>query len=280
MKKIFSFIKMSAVLAVTVATFVASYCVSDNFDLSGLLGISPETEMSQVQDSQTENLESIDDVEIKEEASQEASDNTLVENSTKKEPVVVKAESEKSEADTKEDKEVSEKEETTETVEKPSTSEKKEESKPSTQSTTSEKKEEVAAQPEQVAEQPVNNEAPVENPAPAQLEVHVHNWVMETIHHDAVTHQETVTNIVHHDAVIEEEYVPVQVCECGGRFYDADSFFNHECDTCQWSCIGWEKITTEVSPAWDEEVTETVTITDSPAWDEVYTYCSDCGATE
>ena len=267
MKKFFSFIKMSAVLAVTVATFVASYCVSDNFDLSGLFGISPETEISQVQDSQTEDLESIDDVEIKEETSQEASDKTLVENSTKKEPAVAKTESEKSDVDTEE---VSEKEDTTETVEKPSTSEKKEDSKPSTQSTTSEKKEEVAAQPEQVAEQPVYNETPVENPAPAQPEVHVHNWVMETIHHDAVTHQETVTNTIHHEPEYETKWY-VYFDDGSGA---ANKTFTDDPNWDYWMDISFgfagpypENI--EIAPAWDEVVTETVTITDQPAWDEV-----------
>ena len=106
---------------------------------------------------------------------------------------------------------------------------------------------------------------------------HTHTWVEEIIHHDEKTHEETVTETIHHDAVTESEYVPVIVCECGARFDDGKEFDEHECDTCQWSCLDWEKRTIEVSPAEDEEVTKTVTITDSPAWDEVITKCSDCG---
>ena len=108
-------------------------------------------------------------------------------------------------------------------------------------------------------------------------EQHTHTWITETIHHDAETHEETVTETVHHDAVTESEYVPVIVCECGGRFDDGKEFDKHECNTCQWSCLDWEKRTVEVSPAWDEEVTETVTVTDHGAWDEVITICSGCG---
>ena len=262
MKKISSILKISAIVAVSaVVVFAGASFMPDNNEwlVSSKIGSETETLASQ------KNIH----------------DKYIVENSTETESDEVKTELDKPKADSNESatedvQEVSEKEETTETVENPSTSEKKEDSKPSIQSTTSEKKEEVAVQPEQVAEQPVYNEAP----APAQPEVHVHNWITNIIHHDAVTHQETVTNTIHHDAVTEYEYVPVIVCECGGRFYDGAEFDAHECDTCQWSCLDWDKITTEVSPAWDEEVTETVTITDSPAWDEVYTYCSDCGATE
>ena len=116
-----------------------------------------------------------------------------------------------------------------------------------------------------------------EEPASGQATEHVHTWVTETIHHDEETHEETVTETVHYDAVTESEYVPVIVCECGGRFDDGKEFDEHECDTCQWSCLDWEKRTVEVSPARDEEVTKTVTITDHGAWDEVITKCSGCG---
>lgn len=262
MKKISSILKISAIVAVSaVVVFAGASFMPDNNEwlVSSKIGSETETLASQ------KNIH----------------DKYIVEKSTETESDEVKTELDKPKADSNESatedvQEVSEKEETTETVEKPSTSEKKEDSKPSTQSTTSEKKEEVAVQPEQVVEQPVYVETPAENNTP-QPAVHEHNWVAETIHHDAVTHQETVTNTVHHDAVTEYEYVPVIVCECGGRFDDGAEFDAHECDTCQWSCLDWEKRTTEVSPAWDEEVTETVTITDSPAWDEVIYRCSGCG---
>ena len=264
MKKMSSIIKISAIVAVSaVVVFAGASFMPDNNEwlVSSKIGSETETLASQ------KNIH----------------DKYIVENSTETESDEVKTELDKPKADSNESatedvQEVSEKEETTETVENPSTSEKKEDSKPSIQSTTSEKKEEVAVQPEQVAEQPVYNETPVENPAPAQPEVHVHNWVMETIHHDAVTHQETVTNTIHHEPEYETKWY-VYFDDGSGA---ANKTFTDDPNWDYWMDISFgfagpypENI--EIAPAWDEVVTETVTITDQPAWDEVIYRCSGCG---
>lgn len=192
--------------------------------------------------------------------------------STEKETTTVEKENVETKDETTEEKVVEEKEETV----KPSTS-----SKEDTKPATSEKKEETKPETSEVKPStPVENNTPVDE-IPA---VHEHNWIAETIHHDAVTHQETVTTTetIHHDAVTTTETVPVFVCECGARFYDGNEKNEHKRNNgCCSDTLLWEDRTVEVSPAWDEVVTktETVTITDKAAWDEVIYHC-ECGATK
>ncbi len=152
---------------------------------------------------------------------------------------------------------------------KPATSEKKEEAQATTQTTT------------QPASSDTTLETPVENttPTPETPAVHEHNWVAETIHHEAVTHTETQTTYttetqtIHHDG----DYW----CNtCGAHFSSAAEASAH-CDS-DINCYmngysgngGWDETVTVQVPH-----TETVTITDKAAWDEVIYRCS-CGATK
>lgn len=128
-------------------------------------------------------------------------------------------------------------------------------------------------------------------------QAHVHKYTKsetyyttetQTIHHDAVTHQETVTTYtdetttVHHDGCFT-------CCGCGATFTTGAAAAAH-CDNGSDACYGGGYYG---SDGWDETVTtqvphtETVTVTDSPAYDETVEVqvahkrevCS-CGATK
>lgn len=131
---------------------------------------------------------------------------------------------------------------------------------------------------------------------PTTEQGHVHNYKSETyyttetqtVHHDAVTHQETVTTYtdetttVHHDGSF--------TCRgCGATFTTGAAAAAH-CDNGSDACYGGGYYG---SDGWDETVTtqvphtETITVTDSPAYDEkvevqvphTRNVCS-CGATK
>ena len=242
--------RLSLILVLSMVVFVLSGCIFD--------------EEATVTDTNTETTEETT-VETTEE---ETEDDKETEESVDKEEDNQDKETTASEKKENTEEEKAETEEATEEkVEtKPATSEKKEEAQATTQTTT------------QPASSDTTLETPVENttPAPETPAVHEHNWVAETIHHDAETHQETVTKTIHHDAVTETVYY--MLCECGAEFYNSEDLCNHQYSTgCGSSCGMTKQV--EVSPAWDEVVTETVTITDKAAWDEVIYRCS-CGATK
>ena len=124
---------------------------------------------------------------------------------------------------------------------------------------------------------------------------HNHNWVWkthtETVHHDAVTHEEPIYD---YDWSVPMSYVelpgqegvwgqPVEVTKihCGvcGKFYDSmDDFIYY--DACGGS-YGPQKVTVDVIPA-EKIIVGYDTVVDKEAYDEVievkdYEYCSYCG---
>ena len=137
---------------------------------------------------------------------------------------------------------------------------------------------------------------------PTQPTTHVHDWVAITtvVHHDAITHEETIYKTVHHDAITHEEpiyeYVYDVICtECGRGLYtyyneDWDAFvyhLRHECFASSSSAyvsvlVGYDTIVDE--EAWDEQVPDgTRTVIDKAAWDETVVTgyrCSICGETK
>ena len=108
---------------------------------------------------------------------------------------------------------------------------------------------------------------------------HKHTWVWkthtETIHHDAVTHEEPV---------YDEgwtEYIYAEKWHCGecGKFYDSWDDFSTN-DHCHGSW-GTQKVLVDTIEH-EPEILYYDTITDIPAWDEYievkdYQYCSECG---
>lgn len=149
---------------------------------------------------------------------------------------------------------------------------------------------------------------PTQEPTPQPETAHVHNWqpVYNTIHHDAVTHQEPSYKTVHHDAVTHEEpvYEDVWVSETWeqGAFlgYKSVSYSVIVCNTCQavfdngaafeahamgaggGTCPGGYHTETRsyedtnqpvydsvyVPGYWDKVQTGTTTVTDQAAYDE------------
>ena len=131
---------------------------------------------------------------------------------------------------------------------------------------------------------------------------HVHDWVAITtvVHHDAITHEETVYKTVHHDAVTHEEpvytYVDDIACnQCGlGLKTNFDGDWDAFLDHCTYECgsafggryiqilVGYDTITDK--EAWDEQVPNgTRTVIDKAAWDETVVTgyrCSICGETK
>lgn len=93
---------------------------------------------------------------------------------------------------------------------------------------------------------------------------HVHNWVTQTIHHNAQY------QTIHHEAVYDYR----SICNgCGADItgnVDAhmqDALLNGNTD-----CGAYHTENVLVSQAWDE------TVEISPAWDEIVYICSSCGA--
>ena len=170
---------------------------------------------------------------------------------------------------------------------------------------------------------PTNPTNPTQPTTPAYEEptTHVHNWVAITtvVHHDAITHEETVYKTVHHDAVYETIHhdavtheEPVYethrqyVCNaCGKGMYtdfngDGKAFADHVNWECQSTChtadyqviVGYKTVVDKeaydeqrlVKAAYDEQVPDgTRTVVDKAAWDETVVTgyrCSICGETK
>ena len=123
--------------------------------------------------------------------------------------------------------------------------------------------------------------APIQAPteAPTEAPKCSHNWVWkthtETVHHDAVTHEETY---LIGDAWDEGVYVTKVRCfVCGTYYNDATDYYNN--DNCGGSC-GHEDVIDHYIHH-DAEY-GTYTVTDKEAYDEYvevndYQYCSKCG---
>ena len=124
---------------------------------------------------------------------------------------------------------------------------------------------------------------------------HNHNWVWkthtETVHHDAVTHEEPIYDwdydmpdscgITWNGEFVWGQPVEVTKIHCGvcGKFYDSmDDFIYY--DACGGS-YGPQKVTVDVIPA-EKIIVGYDTVVDKEAYDEVievkdYEYCSYCG---
>ena len=165
--------------------------------------------------------------------------------------------------------------------------------------------------------QPENPTNPTQPTTPAHEEptTHVHDWVAITtvVHHDAITHEETVYKTVHHDEeghwetkVISEAWdepnmiaLCVVVCHlnvpasenCYQEFASTDSYEAKK----MWSAHNREvhngKASYFCDSRWVEDgtythhdaVTEEVWVVDEPAWDETVITgysCSICGETK
>lgn len=111
---------------------------------------------------------------------------------------------------------------------------------------------------------------------------HTHNWVAQTttVHHDAVTHTETVYTTVHHDAVYEYR----DICNnCGADITGNTSKHMEDSFLAGGNCQSYSTKPVVVQQAWDEQVASgTKTVVDVPAYDETVTtgYACSCGATK
>lgn len=92
---------------------------------------------------------------------------------------------------------------------------------------------------------------------------HVHNWVTQTIHHDAQY------QTIHHDAVTE---VHVICNNCNADI--TGNIDGHFKENILSGCGSYHTTNVVIQDAWDE------TIEISPAWDETFTICSGCNATK
>lgn len=92
---------------------------------------------------------------------------------------------------------------------------------------------------------------------------HVHNWVTQTIHHDAQY------QTIHHDAVTE---VHVICNNCNADI--TGNIDGHFKENILSGCGSYHTTNVVIQDAWDE------TIEISPAWDEKFEICSGCNATK
>ena len=149
------------------------------------------------------------------------------------------------------------------------------------ETTTQETSETKTEQTERQNQEADPTEDTTQSTKPTTEQAHLHTWTTETyyttetqtIHHDAVTHQETVTTYttetqtIHHDATNGDYYCG----GCGAHFTSESAASDHcangsdECFCAGYSGHGG-------SPAWDEKVEVQVPHT--------RTVCSKCGATK
>ena len=110
---------------------------------------------------------------------------------------------------------------------------------------------------------------------------HKHTWVWkthtETIHHDAVTHEEPVYGQGWTEYIYETKY------HCGecGTFYDTRQLLRNHQNESGHGSWGTQKVLVDTIEH-EPEIIDYDTIIDIPAWDETvevkdYQYCSECG---
>lgn len=245
--------RLSIILVLSMVVFVLSGCILD--------------EEATVTDTNTETTEetTVETTEEENEDDKETEESVDKEEDNQDKETTASEEKE----ETAKEEVTEEKEETLKPEEKPSTDSAKEENKPSTTTTPATKPETSEVKPS----------ASVENntPAPETPAVHEHNWVAETIHHDAVTHEETTytteTTTIHHDG--ETCY---RCCDCGTQFTD------HAAAMAHWESSGHDSgFVSDTTAGWDEvvetQVPHTTTVIDQAAWDETIYHC-ECGATK
>lgn len=118
------------------------------------------------------------------------------------------------------------------------------------------------------------------NTAKPSTQTHTHDYnipITKTVHHDAVTHQETkVVQAAYDEPVYEERYI----CNnCGFSTTDGGTITDHITDVCD---SGYHVGKVQSGTKHHDAVTETVTVVDKAAYDETVTigYKCSCGATK
>ena len=118
------------------------------------------------------------------------------------------------------------------------------------------------------------------NTAKPTTPTHTHDYnipITKTVHHDAVTHQETkVIKAAYDEPIYESRYI----CNrCGYSSKDGEAVFDHILDSCGG---GYHVGKVQTGTTHHDAVTETVTVVDRAAYDETVTtgYRCSCGATK
>ena len=118
------------------------------------------------------------------------------------------------------------------------------------------------------------------NTAKPSTPTHTHDYnipITKTVHHDAITHQETkVIKAAYDEPIYESRYI----CNrCGYSSKDGEAVFDHILDSCGG---GYHVGKVQTGTTHHDAVTETVTVVDKAAYDETVTtgYRCSCGATK
>ena len=118
------------------------------------------------------------------------------------------------------------------------------------------------------------------NTAKPSTPTHTHDYnipITKTVHHDAITHQETkVIKAAYDEPIYESRYI----CNrCGYSSKDGEAVFDHILDSCGG---GYHVGKVQTGTTHHDAVTETVTVVDKTAYDETVTtgYRCSCGATK
>ena len=118
------------------------------------------------------------------------------------------------------------------------------------------------------------------NTAKPSTPTHTHDYnipITKTVHHDAVTHQETkVIKAAYDEPIYESRYI----CNnCGFSTTDGGTIADHITDVCD---SGYHVSKVQSGTKHHDAVTETVTVVDRAAYDEQVTtgYRCSCGATK
>ena len=96
-----------------------------------------------------------------------------------------------------------------------------------------------------------------------------HIWTIQTVHHDAVTHEEQELVTTAYNETTERE-----ICDCG---YDVTNWTSAQAKE-HLLATGCGGSHTEYETVHHDAVYQTVTVTDKEAYDETVTTCSVCGA--
>ena len=122
---------------------------------------------------------------------------------------------------------------------------------------------------------------------------HTHNWVTQTIYHDATGHYESRVTGTEQELIGFTSAKTEYVCDCG---YSSDSlggWESHSSDELwkqllEWEATGkprsglhehFETVQSGGDPIYEtRDIVEKIWVVDSAAWDETVTTCSFCGA--